>query len=362
MEQAKAWIFTSPGRKLELQKIDLPELGTGEVLVKNICSTICKSDLITYLGKRPGPTPSILGHEILGEVVECGSHLTDYWGNTLKKGDLITWSLMAFCGECRNCKNGIPQKCSSLKKYGHEKMEGHFKLTGGFASHTHLFPGTSIYKLSNELPKNLLAGINCSWSTIAAAMRLAGNVKGKNVLVTGAGMLGILTIMMCRENGAKNILAIDKNNVRLDLAQKFGANYLIPVSPKNGVSYEIINDFLKEDCIDVIFEMTGVNKLLQLGLDVAGTGGTIILAGSVFPTDDIKINPERVVRSLLQIKGIHNYVPEDLANAIRYMENSYEKYPLNDLFDERVFGIENIDEALEHSLLSPKHRVVIELV
>lgn len=361
MEIAKAWVFKGPGKDLDLQQVELPQLKEGEVMVKNNCCTICKSDLITFLGKRPGPVPSILGHEILGEIVDTGGEVKDYWGNVLKEGDLVTWSVMAFCGKCRNCKNGMPQKCNSLKKYGHERMEGHYKLTGGFSSNTHILPGTVIYKLPSQLPSHLLAGLNCSWATIAAAMRLAGDVKGKNVLITGAGMLGILTTMNCKHAGAANILVVEQSDVRLELAKHFGADYLIPVSSENKHAKQVINEILKNEGIDCVFEMTGANSAVQLGLDMAGLGATIVLGGSVFPTGDVRLNPERIVRNLLQIKGIHNYTPVDLANAIEFMQEAFGKYPLEKLFDEQFFSLETIDDAVKRSLVSSKHRVVIKI-
>ncbi len=361
MNEANSWLFYESGKQLVQQKLKLPKPGVGEVLVKNTACTICKSDLHTFTGARSGPVPSILGHEIVGNIVETGGQVFDYFGELLRPGDLVTWSLVVSCGKCRNCKNGIPQKCLSLKKYGHEKTEGHFQLTGGFASHTHLYPGTAIYKLPDNLPVSLLASLNCSWATVAAALRLAGDVKGKNVLVTGAGMLGIITLMMCKEYGAKQILVIEKNTDRLKLAGEFGADLFLPSgSESNEVKKEII-EFLDGEPVDLIFEMTGSNQAVKLGLDVAGVGSVIIMAGSVFPTEDVQINPERIVRNLLQIKGVHNYTPGDLASAIHFMHRIYSRYPLEKLFDFQVFRLEKINEGVSHVLTSSKQRVVIKI-
>jgi putative phosphonate catabolism associated alcohol dehydrogenase len=361
-EFAKAWVFNGQDRALEMQEFNLPVLKKGEILVKNKFCTICKSDLHTFLGKRPGPVPSILGHEILGEIVQLSEDsLHDYRGNVLKKGDLITWTLIASCGKCKYCLKGIPQKCLTLKKYGHEKIGNHYQLTGGFASHTHLFPGTSVYKLQNKIDKKILAGLNCSWATVAAAIRNYGDVKGKNVIIFGAGMLGVVASMMCKEMGASNIITVEKNNFRLGLIRYFGTDYIIPATLNNGFFKEKLQQYLHSVDVDVIFEMTGANQAIIQALDIATVGTEIILAGSVFPTNNVYFNPEQIVRKLIKIKGVHNYTPEDLANVIDFVEKAVEKYPLNLLFEENVFNLETVYKALETAQSGILHRVAIDL-
>lgn len=361
MTKAKAWIFNGPGTELQMHEILLPALRGGEILVKNLYCTICKSDLHTFAGNRPGLVPSILGHEILGEIVQLPDlPVFDFHGNELSTGDLITWTLIAFCGVCRNCMNGMPQKCHSLKKYGHEIIEGHFKLTGGFASHTHLYPGTVTYKLPDNIDKRILAGLNCSWATVFAAMRMAGEIRGKNVLITGAGMLGLLSLIICKEMGAANIVICEKDNLRLGLTRIFGAGFMMP-GCKETFIHEKIKEYLNGEQVDVIFEMTGANSAVELAIEIAGVGTSVVLAGSVTPVENIEINPEKIVRKLLQIKGIHNYTPDDLARAIDFLKEIHNKYPLELLFDDTLFGLQNIDKALIHAMQSSFHRVVIEM-
>ncbi|RIJ45771.1 alcohol dehydrogenase [Maribellus luteus] len=361
-EIAKARVFSGIPNVLDAKAIELPFLGNGEILVKNSMCSICKSDLHTLSGTRPGPTPSILGHEIVGEIVALPANpVLDFWGNQLKTGDLITWTIMASCGECSFCKRGLPQKCVSIKKYGHEKMEGHFRLTGGFASHTHLYPGTFTYKLPGEIDKRLLAGLNCSWATVVAAIRNADEIKGKNVLITGAGMLGLLAVMICREKGAAKIVVCDKDEQRLDLTKDFGADLTLKDCFSNSNEKEGSGMLQQNALIDVFLEMTGSNEIVQKIFQIAGIGASIVLAGSVFPVEDVVINPEHIVRRLLQIKGVHNYTPNDLGDAIMILQKTYRKYPFEKLFDQKTYGLENIDEAVAHATLSSKHRVVIGL-
>lgn len=359
---AKAWVFNGPQEKLELQQFEFSALNKDELLVKNKYCTICKSDLHTFSGAKPGPQPSVLGHEIVGEIAKLPQHpMYDYWGNLLSVGDLITWTLMAFCGNCRNCKRGIPQKCSSLKKYGHEKINSHFKLTGGFASHMHLYPGTVTYKLPAGIDGKLLAGLNCSWATVASAIRSYGDVSGKNILIFGAGMLGVVALVMCKEYGAKNITVVEKNNFRLGLIRYFGTDFIIPASLNNDFVNGRLQQYFGGDDVDVIFEMTGATQAINLAFNIAGVGAEIILVGSVFPTNNISVNPEQIVRKLLKIKGVHNYTPDDLATAILFITEVHSKYPFNLLFEEKVYTLETLDKAVENAKTSVLHRVAIAM-
>ncbi|MCK3684813.1 zinc-binding dehydrogenase [Maribellus sp. YY47] len=362
-EKATAWVFSGIRNTLDCREIELPKLGEGEILVKNLTCSICKSDLHTFSGTRPGPVPTILGHEIVGKIVDLPDKcVLDFTGQRLNTGDLITWTIMASCGECSYCKRGIPQKCRLLKKYGHEKLDEHFQLTGGFSSHTHLYPGTATFKLPADIDQRLLAGLNCSWATVMAAIRSAGTIEGKNVLITGAGMLGILAVMVCRELDAAKILVCEKDQKRLDLTKEFGADLCISESLQETSVKTGVSEFLQNEPVDIIFEMTGSNEMVKNAFEYAGTGASIILVGSVFPVDNVEVNPEKIVRKLLQIKGIHNYTPEDLASAIEILKQTHQKYPLEKLFDDRCFNLNNVDLALEHAAQSSSHRVIIDLM
>ena len=118
-----AALFTGSDKPLEIQSYPLPELKPGEVLIRITCCTICGSDLHTYEGRRSTPLPTILGHEILGEVVGFpDAPPRDVTGDTLAIGDRVTWSIAASCNQCFYCTHGLPAKCEQLFKYGHEAI------------------------------------------------------------------------------------------------------------------------------------------------------------------------------------------------------------------------------------------------
>ena len=111
---AYGMVFSGSGIPMKAQEFPIPDLKNSELLVKIKYATICGSDLHTYQGSRNTPVPTILGHEIIGEIeiLPREGCLKDYYGNDLKVGDIITWSVVVSCGDCHYCNNGISQKCS----------------------------------------------------------------------------------------------------------------------------------------------------------------------------------------------------------------------------------------------------------
>ncbi len=124
-KSSTAAVFTQSNHPLELRQLSIPDsLASGELLVKVDCCTVCGSDLHTHTGRRPGPTPCVLGHEIVGTVASLGPHPpSDLRGHGVAIGDRVIWSVAVACHQCRNCRRGLPQKCQSLRKYGHNKIE-----------------------------------------------------------------------------------------------------------------------------------------------------------------------------------------------------------------------------------------------
>ncbi len=163
-ETARAILFHGPEQELELRNVTLPAPQAGEVLAQVICTTLCGSDIHTYKGNRNTPCPTVLGHEILGRVSELpsSSEMKDFNGQVLQKGDRITWSIAASCGDCFFCQNGLPQKCVRLFKYGHESIETTYPLNGGLADYCLLAPGTAILKVPDHIPDYVACPVNCA--------------------------------------------------------------------------------------------------------------------------------------------------------------------------------------------------------
>ena len=353
-------VFSESGVPMKAQEFPFPELKESELLVKIKYATICGSDLHTYQGFRKTPVPTILGHEIIGEIETLPQEgfLKDYYGNDLKVGDVITWSIAASCGDCHYCMIGIPQKCLHLFKYGHEPITEIHPFSGGYAEYCHLAKGTTIVKFPEDIPYEVIGPANCATATTAAAFRIGGDCSGKVVIIQGTGMLGLTACAMARYLGANEVIAIDIDEKRLNVAHEFGASktILINNNPEKIISdvQQITNGYKG----DLIIEMSGISNSVGLGFNLLGIGGHYVFVGSVFTQPAVEISPETTVRNLFNIHGIHNYTPQDLAMAIKFLGENHTKYPFKSLISSK-FSLKEVNEAFEHSIATKAFRVAV---
>jgi putative phosphonate catabolism associated alcohol dehydrogenase len=310
---AEAYAFVGPGQPLERIAVTEVTLREGEVLVEVELATVCGSDLHTALGHRAVPTPQVLGHEQVGRVVALGSGdpAVTLDGIPLSVGDRIVWGVAIDCGDCAMCARGLPNKCERLQKYGHERVRRGWELSGGIATHVHLLARTWIVRARDWIPAAVLAPASCATATVAAVVEAAEQIRplaGETVLVSGCGMLGLTAVAMATERGA-HVVAIDGDPRRRTLAREFGA--VSAHSPGHAPTGH-----------GVALELSGASSAVADVIAGAGVGGVVVLAGSVFDAPPVAVEAESVVRRLLTIRGVHNYRPEHLQDAVRFLERA----------------------------------------
>jgi putative phosphonate catabolism associated alcohol dehydrogenase len=357
---ARALVFSGPGEPLVLREVDIPALGPGEVLVQITLSTVCGSDLHTLTGKRSTPVPTILGHEMVGVIAACGPGAPpcDARGAVLSPGQRVTWSVAAPGASDFFTVHGMPQKALSLFKYGHERLTPERPLSGGFASHCVLVPGTAIVPLPATLPDAIACPANCAVATAAGALRLAGLEPGGCVVIQGAGMLGLNACAMAAAAGARHVLAVDLRAARLDLARQFGATHTLGAADASSRLAELARELTDGRGADAVLEFTGNAPATETALDSLRTGGRLILVGAVFPGPAIRLDPERILRRLLRLEGLHNYVPADLIQAIEFLDRHQERYPFAGLV-EATFALADFERALRFALDQAPFRVAL---
>ena len=344
----QAAVFSQPGDPIAIQPFEIPRrIEPGAALCKVSMSTVCGSDLHTISGRRKEPTPIILGHEIMGEVVALGEGLDrDGFGDELNAGDRVTWPIMAACGDCFYCNRRLPQKCVRLRKYGHMSCSEWPHLTGGYAEYIYLFPGTSLFRIPEAVPDVVATPANCALSTVMNAVETIGLDPGETVLIQGAGMLGLNLVALAAQAGAGKIFVADVNPRRLELAAAFGAGTCIDVG---GMREEEIVRMLRDETdgqgIDVAFEVCGDAAAVGLAVEALRIGGRYLLAGLVVPGSDLAIDGNQIVRKCLTLKGIHNYRPDHLGRALHFLEANAPRFPYADLVG-RSFALAEINEAV----------------
>jgi putative phosphonate catabolism associated alcohol dehydrogenase len=345
---AAVWSGLDAGFSVEPQPF--PVLRSGEVLVNVELATICGSDLHTVNGDRPTPLPTVLGHETVGTIVATGGNVAAHDGQQLGIGDRITWTIGTACGQCRRCLRGIPQKCLTVRKYGHEAMDDHWRLNGGLATHCHLIAGTGLVRVPDDLPASVAAPANCATATVVCAARRVGLNAEDAVIVLGCGMLGLTAVAYARDLGVENIVACDVDAGRREAAREFGAT--VTCAPDD------LAAAAAEQGADVVFELSGNNRAVQSALAVVDMGGRIALAGSVSPSPEIAFEPSGYVKNLTTLVGSHNYRVGDLAEAVDFLQRSECQRLFADLVS-APYPLKQIDDAVAAARAGAAPRVAV---
>ncbi len=354
----KAVLFTGTGKPLELVEFPRAEPCGTELLVRVTCCTLCRSDLHTHAGRRIEPTPTVLGHEIVGRIEAFGpvaAHV-DAQGVTVDVGDRVTWAIAVGCGGCFYCLEDLPQKCERPYKYGHHRLTDERSPGGGLADLIILVPGTIWLRVPDDVPDTVAAPANCATATVAALLRYGGAVAGRNVLVLGAGVLGTTACAMARAGGAKNVVVSDPVQAWRERAVHFGATHVF--SSDGDELKEGIGEITKGRGADLVLELAGVAGSVEAGLALVRTGGTMVLAGTVAPLGAVQFDPEKVVRRMLTIRGVHNYHPRDLATALIFLAGEGRTFPWRSLVAGE-YALEQVEQAFADAHSRPGVRIAV---
>lgn len=310
-ETTRVVVLKAPG-VAEEQRVPIPSLAPGEILVRVTCCTICESDRRRFRGDRESACPCILGHETVGEVVDLAGEPKTWSGDPVRVGDRVTWAVVASCRECYFCEHGLPQKCRKALRYGRDTWDG-VHPRGGFAEHCLLAPGTSVFPLPDDLSDELGAAAACPAATALRAINAAKVLPNERVLVLGLGMLGRLAALIGIDRDAR-VTAVDPSTDRREHRVLPGAGIVDPL----GQSTELASfaRALEGGGFDVVLEMSGSPDAHDMAADLVRIGGRIVLVGAVASSAGRPFAPETIVRGVLTVFGVHTYRPQDLAQAL----------------------------------------------
>ena len=220
-------VYDRPNAPFELRLFPIREPRPGEVLVKVRMCTICRSDIHSYLGHRPNPTPGVLGHEIIGTIVTLGEGVAkDMRGDPLREGDRITWSEYFIPGDNYYTEVlDLPQKSPGVDKYGHMAVTTEPHHHGGFGQYCYILPRSWILRLPDELSDAEATPINCGVATVICVTEKAEIRMGDSVVVQGLGLLGLYACAIAKARGARLVIGIDTVPARRELGRKFGCDH-----------------------------------------------------------------------------------------------------------------------------------------
>jgi S-(hydroxymethyl)glutathione dehydrogenase/alcohol dehydrogenase len=301
MRAAVLWAFGEP---LSVEEVELDPPREGEVLVRMAASGVCHSDLHVVQGIHPTALPVVLGHEGAGVVEEVGPGVSN-----VRPGDHVMLSWLPYCGRCRQCAQGMPNRCEDVAWYDATMADGTCRLhrgderihhynTSSFAERS-VVPAQTAIPVDPSLPLRELALMGCAVMTgVGAALNTARVRPGDSVAVVGCGGVGLNVVQGAAIAGASVIVAVDLVPAKLELAQELGATHVVGAGDD---PVEAVRE-LTGGGADYAFEALGRPETIEAAIAMTGRGGEAILSGMAPPDARIPLDAlshtleERAVR------------------------------------------------------------------
>jgi threonine 3-dehydrogenase len=281
-------VRAEPG--LVVEDVPVPEAGRDDVLIRVLRTGICGTDLHIYdwdgWAQANVPVPQIIGHEFVGEVVEAGADVHD-----LYRGDLVSGEGHLVCGRCRNCMAGRRVQCARTKGIG-------VNYPGAFAEFIAL-PATNVWRHPRDIDLDVAAIFDPFGNAVHTALTFP--ILGEDVLITGAGPIGLMAAIVARHAGARYVVISDVSPYRLDLARRIGVT--IAVDAARVSLPEAMSELAMREGFDVGLEMSGKPSALRDMLASMTHGGKVAMLG--LPTEEFGINWAHLVTNMTTIKGIY---------------------------------------------------------
>lgn len=353
---AKAAVMTGIDLPLEIRTdVEVESPRAGEVKVRMGASGVCHSDLSMQNGTMMAATPIVLGHEGAGVIEEVGAGVTG-----LAPGNHVIISWVPQCGECFFCTHGQPQLCetANIALASGGLLDGTTRFTSGGAplyqmaasgtfSEVTVIPAISAVKIDPGLDMRVAALIGCGVLTgTGAALNTATIRKGDTVAVVGCGGVGLNVIQGARIAGAAEIIAVDMNETKLQMAKQFGATASVNASLGDPVSR--VMELTQQRGADVSFEVIGLPQTIDQTITMARRGGQAILVG--VPRMDVMVNLPAFFGVVLAEKTIKGcwYGSSDVRRDVPKLIDLYQKGELKlDELISRTISVEQVNEAFD---------------
>ena len=286
----KALVKKEKKTGLWLEDVPKPEVGINDVLIRVDRTGICGTDLHIYKwdawAQKTIPVPMVVGHEFVGEVVEVGVNVKDFF-----PGETVSAEGHVVCGRCRNCLAGRRHLCKDTMGIGVNRP-------GAFAEFISV-PMTNVWHHRNGIDRDVAAIFDPFGNAVHTA--LSFDVLGEDVLITGAGPIGIMAVGVVRHAGARHVVITDLNDYRLNLAKRMGATVALNI--KNRSLKEVQKELGMKEGFDVGLEMSGSPAAFRDMIDNLCHGGKVAMLG--IPSEPMAIDWNKVVFNMLTIKGIY---------------------------------------------------------
>ena len=286
----RALVKTRPGPGLELRDVPVPAIGINDVLIRVHKTGICGTDLHIEgwdpWAARTIEPPIVIGHEFVGEIVAAGSNVADF-----SPGDLVSGEGHVVCGRCRHCLAGRRHLCAHTIGLGVGR-------DGAFAEYVTL-PMTNVWHHWGGIDEEVAAIFDPFGNAVHTA--LAFPVLGEDVLVSGAGPIGLMATAVARHAGARHVVVSEPNAYRRELARRMGASLV--VDPAARALGDVFAELDMVEGFDVVMEMSGNPTAIRDAVGAMAHGGGIAILG--IPTEEIALDVNAIVFKMLTVRGIY---------------------------------------------------------
>ena len=342
MSTMKALVKAAPATGLELQQVEIPVPGASDVLIKVRKTAICGTDVHIWnwdeWSAKTVPVPMVVGHEFCGEIVETGSAVQKF-----HIGQRVSGEGHITCGTCRNCRAGRGHLCRNTLGVGVNRP-------GAFAEYLCL-PECNVVPIPDDVPEEIAAIFDPFGNAVHTA--LSFDLIGEDVLVTGAGPIGIMGALVAQRVGARKVLITDISEFRIKLASKLGVQNVVNAADDDLA--DVMQAMGMKEGFDVGLEMSGAAPALRDMIDKMNNGGKIALLG-ISPTE-FAVDWNQIIFKMLQVKGIYGReIFETWYKMIALVQGGLD---LSGLITHRI-SADDFEKGFAHMLSGEAGKVVMD--
>lgn len=342
--RGKATVLVEPD-KLETWDVEIADPQPGGALVRTVVGGVCGSDVHIANGDAGVmPFPIILGHEGVGRIEKLGAGMeADYAGVPVRPGDLVVWSPIPACGHCYHCSVLQQTPCENTQYFEDAKKPN----WGSYAEYAWLPRGMAFYRLPDGADPFAVAALGCALPTVLRGFDRCGPVElNDNVVVQGAGPVGLSAILVASQMGARTITVIDKAPARLEAARKMGATHVVSLDLPIEERARAVAEACGPTGADVVIECAGVLPAFPEGVDLTGSHGRYIVLGLWGAIGTQPISPRDLTVKNLTIAGAAFPANRNYFHGMHLAARLQDTVPLAELISHR-FAIDDAEAALD---------------
>ena len=346
MRECRAAVITAHNRPIEIQRVPIPRLEQGALLVRVVASTLCGTDVHRWQSRlaKGDSLPIITGHEPCGIIEEIAGDRTDILGDPVRPGDRIVWSYVS-CGSCYYCSVAM-QSCMCINRasWGHHRPDQFPHLLGSCAEYMYVPPSCLLIKVPDAVSSASAAAAACAYRTVMHGFDRLGAIKShESVLIQGSGPLGSFAAAVAKDHGARKVLVVGAPANRVKVSKEMGADAVLNLEEVTEVSDRVawVREQTEGRGADVVIQ-AALNTAIPEGLRMLRPGGRYVSIGNGGKT----AIPAELLPGELTFLTVRSGEPRHWLQAINFLASRKDRFPF-ELMISRSYSLDEINEAMQ---------------